>query len=102
MMSRGHAEHLMTMVQEVLTEAGVEFSHLDLLAVTIGPGGFTGLRVGIAAARGISLASDLSCMGVSTLEVVANGISFVERDDSYILVAIDSKREDILCTDFCW
>jgi tRNA threonylcarbamoyladenosine biosynthesis protein TsaB len=95
MMSRGHAEHLMLMVQEVLAEARVAFSDLDLLAVTIGPGGFTGLRVGIAAAQGISLAGELSCIGVSTLEVVANGISFTEREDSYVLAAIDSKREDI-------
>jgi len=94
-MGRGHAEHLMSMVVEVLKETKVKFSDLDLLAVTNGPGGFTGIRVGLAAARGISFASDLDCMCVSTLEVVANGVLSSERDDALVLAAIDSKREDI-------
>lgn len=94
-MARGHAEHLMGMIRDVLAESGVGFSDLDLLAVTNGPGGFTGLRVGLAAARGISFASDLACIAVSTLEVVANSVSFAERDGAYVLAVIDSKREDI-------
>ena len=94
-MTRGHAEHLMVMIREVLVESGENFSNLDLLAVTNGPGGFTGLRVGLAAARGISLAGGIACIGISTLEVIANGLSCAERDSSYILSAIDTKREDI-------
>ena len=94
-MVRGHAEHLLVMIREVLAEAGANFSNIDLLAVTNGPGGFTGLRVGLATARGISFAGDLSCIGISNLELVANGVTFTDRDDSYILAAIDSKREDI-------
>ena len=94
-MSRGHAEHLMVMIREVLFESGVNFSKIDLLAVTNGPGGFTGLRVGLAAARGISLAGGLACIGISNLEVVANGVSYDERDSSHILSTIDTKREDI-------
>jgi tRNA threonylcarbamoyladenosine biosynthesis protein TsaB len=94
-MARGHAEHLMGMVSDVLKEAGVGFPDLNLLAVTNGPGGFTGLRVGLAAARGISFAGDLACIGVSTLEVVANCVSFAERDGALVLAAIDTKREDI-------
>ena len=94
-MSRGHAEHLMVMIREVLAESEINFSNLDLLAVTNGPGGFTGLRVGLAAARGMSLAGGIACIGISTLEVIANGLSYAERDSSYILSAIDTKREDI-------
>ena len=51
-MMRGHAEALMPLIAEVMSAAGVEFSELDRIAVTVGPGSFTGLRVGVAAARG--------------------------------------------------
>jgi tRNA threonylcarbamoyl adenosine modification protein YeaZ len=50
-MARGHAEALLPLIARVMDEAGIEFSALDRIAVTIGPGSFTGLRVGIAAAR---------------------------------------------------
>src|SRR5215475_2886993 len=56
-MARGHAEALMPLVARVMDGAAVEFSELDRIAVTVGPGSFTGLRVGIAAARGIALVS---------------------------------------------
>ena len=52
-MERGHAEALMTMVVEAMAEAGVAFPDIDLVAVTVGPGSFTGLRIGLAAARGM-------------------------------------------------
>lgn len=99
-MVRGHAEHLMGMIGDVLAESGFKFSDLDLLAVTNGPGGFTGLRVGLAAAQGISIASDLVCVGVSTLELIANGISFTEYDDACNLALIDTKRNDIYAQTF--
>ena len=56
-MARGHAEALMPMVQAARREAGLKFADLDLLAVTIGPGTFTGVRVGLAATSGLGLAS---------------------------------------------
>ena len=56
-MSRGHAEALMPMVARVMDAARLEFSDIDRIAVTVGPGSFTGVRVGIAAARGIALAA---------------------------------------------
>ena len=94
-MARGHAEHLMGMVRGVLAESGTGFPDLDLLAVTNGPGGFTGLRIGLAAARGMALAGGLPCIGVSTLEAIANGVSLSERDDARVLAVIDSKRANI-------
>ena len=54
---RGHAERLMPMIAEVMEDAGLAFSDLDRIAVTVGPGTFTGVRVGVAAARGLALAS---------------------------------------------
>lgn len=95
MMERGHAEALMPMVREVLKEAAMGFPDMDALAVTVGPGGFTGLRIGLAAARGMALAARLPCLGVTSLEAVAEGISAEERSGRAVLVALDSKRADI-------
>src|SRR6202047_169759 len=66
-MARGHAEQLMATIARVRGVAGLEFSALDRIVVTIGPGSFTGLRVGIAAARGIALAAGRPAVGLSTL-----------------------------------
>jgi tRNA threonylcarbamoyladenosine biosynthesis protein TsaB len=68
-MDRGHAERLAPMVQEAMT--GTEFSSLDRLAVTVGPGTFTGQRVGLAFMRGLRLALQRSLIGVTTLQVMA-------------------------------
>jgi tRNA threonylcarbamoyladenosine biosynthesis protein TsaB len=70
-MARGHAEALMPLVARVMDKAGVSFAEIDRIAVTVGPGSFTGLRVGIAAARGIALASGKPAVGVSTLAALA-------------------------------
>src|SRR6202040_1588458 len=64
-MSRGHAEALMPMVARVMDAARLEFSDIDRIAVTIGPGSFTGVRVGIAAARGIALAARKTAIGLT-------------------------------------
>jgi tRNA threonylcarbamoyladenosine biosynthesis protein TsaB len=74
-MARGQAERLAPLVDEVMRESGVSFSQIDRIAVTRGPGAFTGLRVGLAFARGLALALDKPCVGLSTLEVLAMGAS---------------------------
>jgi len=91
-MRRGHAETLMPMVREVMDEAACAFSDLDAIAVTTGPGAFTGIRIGLSAARGIALAANLPVIGITTLEAVA---AANDHGDSYLLVALDSKRDDI-------
>jgi tRNA threonylcarbamoyladenosine biosynthesis protein TsaB len=70
-MVRGHAEALMPLLQRVMNQAQMAFADIDRVAVTTGPGSFTGLRVGIAAARGIALAADKPAVGVSTLSAYA-------------------------------
>jgi tRNA threonylcarbamoyladenosine biosynthesis protein TsaB len=70
-MVRGHAEALMPLLQRVMNEARLRFADIDRIAVTTGPGSFTGLRVGIAAARGIALAADKPAVGLSTLSAYA-------------------------------
>jgi len=66
-MTRGHAEALMPMIARVMEAARLEFSDIDRIAVTTGPGSFTGVRVGIAAARGLALAAGKPAIGLTTL-----------------------------------
>lgn len=94
-MKRGQAEALMPMVQRVLAAAGVGYGDLDRLAVTVGPGAFTGLRIGLAAARGMALAAGLPVSGVTTLEAIAEGVDRAARAGADLLVVIDAKRADV-------
>lgn len=73
-LSRGHAEQLLDLVGEVEREAGLCVKEMDRLAVTIGPGTFTGLRVGLSAAKGMRLSSGCPLIGINTLQVVALGL----------------------------
>src|SRR4029078_2232634 len=66
-MARGHAEALMPQIARVMAKANLDFAALDRIAVTVGPGSFTGLRVGVSAARGIALAAHKPAVGVTTL-----------------------------------
>jgi tRNA threonylcarbamoyladenosine biosynthesis protein TsaB len=70
-MVRGHQERLATMVRDVMGEARAPFSALDRIGVTVGPGSFTGLRVGLAFAKGLGLALGRPCVGVGTLHALA-------------------------------
>ena len=91
--ARGHAEKLLPVLEEVLAETGLGFADLDALAVTVGPGTFTGLRVGLAAARGIALARKLPCVGVTTLEAVAEPVAL--RHNELIAASFDARRDEV-------
>lgn len=73
-MERGQAERLLPMLEEMLAEAGVAWTELDGLGVATGPGNFTGLRIAVAAARGLALALDRPAVGVTVFEAIAAGI----------------------------
>ena len=70
-LGKGHAERLMAMIDDALAKAGRDLREVSRIAVTVGPGSFTGIRVGVAAARGLALALGVECVGVSTLAVLA-------------------------------
>ena len=89
-MMRGHAEALMPLIAGVMSDAGVEFTDLDRIAVTVGPGSFTGLRVGVAAARGIALAAGKPAVGLTTLSALA--APFFDADESKALLAVIDAR----------
>jgi tRNA threonylcarbamoyladenosine biosynthesis protein TsaB len=99
-MDRGQSEVLIPMVREVLAEAGADFPSIDVFGVTVGPGAFTGLRIGLAAARGMALASGRPLVGVSTFEAVAYGVPVEELEGRQVLVAVESRREDIFVQRF--
>ena len=97
-MSRGHAERLMPMVRDVMAESDITFGDLDFIATTTGPGGFTGLRVGLAAARALALAAKIPIFGYTTLEVVARSPRIYSQQilpvPRPLLVVLDAKRTD--------
>src|SRR6478736_4078262 len=74
LMKRGHAEALMPMIARVMQSANLAFTALDRIAVTMGPGSFTGLRVGISAARGLALAAKRPAVGLTTLSAYAAAV----------------------------
>ncbi|MDA8232015.1 MAG: tRNA (adenosine(37)-N6)-threonylcarbamoyltransferase complex dimerization subunit type 1 TsaB [Magnetospirillum sp.] len=94
-MARGQSEALVPMIAEVMADSGLSFADLDLLAVTVGPGAFTGIRIGLATARGLALAAGLPVAGITTTEAVAAAVPPAERGGRTVLVALDSKREDV-------
>jgi tRNA threonylcarbamoyladenosine biosynthesis protein TsaB len=93
-MKRGHAEALMPLIARVMKASGVAFTFLDRIAVTTGPGSFTGLRVGLSAARGIALAADKPVVGITTLTAYA--APFVGDDSAHpILSAVDARHDHV-------
>jgi tRNA threonylcarbamoyladenosine biosynthesis protein TsaB len=93
-MTRGHAEALMPLIDQVMQRAQMSFADLDRVAVTTGPGSFTGLRVGISAARGIALAADKPAVGVSTLTVYAAPL-LADDDSTPVIAAIDARHDHV-------
>jgi tRNA threonylcarbamoyladenosine biosynthesis protein TsaB len=93
-MKRGHAEALMPLIARVMEASGIAFTALDRIAVTTGPGSFTGLRVGLSAARGIALAADKPVVGLTTLTayaapVVSQGL------EQPVISAIDARHDHV-------
>jgi len=94
-MRRGQSERLVPMIQEVMAEGKASYSDLDTLAVTIGPGGFTGVRIGLATARGLALACGCPLVGMSNFEVLAATAKADVRPDGSLVVLIDAKRHEL-------
>ncbi len=93
-MKRGHAEALMPLIARVMKETGIPFAALDRIAVTSGPGSFTGLRVGLSAARGIGLAAGKPVVGLTTLSAYAAPI-VSEGAEQPVISAIDARHDHV-------
>jgi tRNA threonylcarbamoyladenosine biosynthesis protein TsaB len=88
-----HATRLLVLVQEVLDGSGASWEDVDRIAVGVGPGGFTGLRLGIATARALAQARDCELVGVSSLEALSKGVR-------PLYVAIDARRGEVFAAGF--
>lgn len=88
-MARGHQERLAPLAQQVMAQAGVGFDRLERIGVTVGPGSFTGLRVGIAFAKGLAQALDIPLVGVGTLEALAAG------EPGLTFAVLDARRDQL-------
>lgn len=93
-LGKGHAEFLLDMIGNALEQARTGYPGLGAVAVTIGPGSFTGVRVGVSAARGFALALDIPAIGITTLEGIAAQAAAAEPDKP-VLAVIDARRGEI-------
>lgn len=85
---RGQAEFLIPMIDKVLAQSGTAYTEIDRIAVTVGPGSFTGVRIGLSTAKALALTLDKPLLGFNTLDVIAEGV------DDKTLILIDTKRGD--------
>ena len=90
----GHAERLIPMIGEAMQQAGLSFDHLGRIAVTVGPGTFTGTRIGVAAARALALATGAQTVGVSSLAVMAE-VARREVTAPQLAVVVDARRGEV-------
>jgi tRNA threonylcarbamoyladenosine biosynthesis protein TsaB len=94
--AKGHAEILFDRIGELLTRNNLGYKDLNLLAVTTGPGSFTGMRIGLSAARGLGLALDIPVLGVPTLLAM----SLSAPTDQSSLILLDARRNETYCQHF--
>lgn len=87
-----HSRTLLPMVQDMLNNSELSLHDVDAIAVAVGPGSFTGLRIGLAAVKGLAWAADKPCVGVSTLEGMARPLSHI---NGIIVCAMDARRQQI-------
>lgn len=97
---RGHAETLMPMIEGLMGGIGLAYRDIDLIAVTVGPGTFTGLRIGLAAARGMSLAARKPLVGVTTLEALAAAVPEEMTQERPVIATADARRGEIYLQSF--
>ena len=87
-----HSQTLMVMAEELLKQCGVETGQLDAVAVANGPGSFTGVRIGVAAAKGLAWGAELPCCGTSTLASMAVGLGVWQ---GYVCPVMDARRGQV-------
>jgi tRNA threonylcarbamoyladenosine biosynthesis protein TsaB len=94
-MQKGHSERLMPMIEMVMAEAGLEFKSLDRIAVTFGPGTFTGTRICVSAARALALATGAEFVAVSSLKLMAMSPRIPAAPTSRVAIATDARRDEV-------
>ncbi|MEO0327702.1 MAG: tRNA (adenosine(37)-N6)-threonylcarbamoyltransferase complex dimerization subunit type 1 TsaB [Pseudomonadota bacterium] len=93
---RKHAEHLMVQIETCLDEAGLDYSALDRIGITTGPGSFTGVRVGVAVAKGLALSLKKPSIGISALDACAHAmVSETGINPEILLTLLDARRGEV-------
>ena len=87
-----HSRTLMPIVEDILKNTGLTVADMDAIAVAAGPGSFTGIRIGVAAAKGLAFAADKPAVGVSTLAAMARNVAFC---DGLVICAMDARRQQV-------
>jgi tRNA threonylcarbamoyladenosine biosynthesis protein TsaB len=93
-----HAEKLLLLVDEVFEKAGLSFADLDAVAVSQGPGSYTGLRIGVSTAKGIAYALEVPLIGINTLQAMAASQSVAPGD--YVVAVLDARRKEVYTQTF--
>ncbi len=98
-MGKGHAENLAPLIVQTLKQAGIGLKQVDQVGVVIGPGGFTGVRVGIAFARGLALGTNIKLIGINSLEALVHSFEDKNELDTLFILApiIDARRGEVFC-----
>ncbi len=96
---KGHAEVLMDYIEQAMTQSGIAMAKLDRVAFNVGPGSFTGVRIGVSAARGFALALDRPALGVSAFDALASEIA-VSHPGHPVLVLLEAHRGEIYAQAF--
>ncbi len=94
---RVHAERLLPFIDSALRASGRTTASLHAIAVSIGPGSFTGLRIGLSIAKGLVLATGVPLVAVPTLEALASRTARARKTDGLVLAAIDARRDEVYC-----
>ncbi|QWK77639.1 tRNA (adenosine(37)-N6)-threonylcarbamoyltransferase complex dimerization subunit type 1 TsaB [Ochrobactrum sp. BTU1] len=96
---KGHAEVLMDYIGQAMTQSGISMTELDRVAVNVGPGSFTGVRIGVSAARGFALALDRPALGVSAFDALASEVA-ISHPRQPVLVLLEAHRGEIYAQAF--
>jgi len=94
-----HSENLLPAIDQMTSETGLALDEIDLIAVTLGPGSFTGIRIGVGSVKGLALALDRPVAGVSTLEAMAANFPYSRHR---IKPVMDARKGEVYTADFIW
>lgn len=93
-----HSEKLHLFIEECLEKANIKPSHLDAISVSKGPGSYTGLRIGISAAKGLCYGLNIPLIAVDTLSAMANSVAHHVEKDAVLISMIDARRIEVFCS----
>lgn len=99
-MVTGHAEHLMPMIEQAMTDCGMAFSELERIALATGPGTFTGARIAVSAARALALATGAEVVTISSLALMAMNPTAVSGGADVLAIATDARRGEVYVQSF--